>query len=425
MEPRLGRRYERLVAEHLNGSSRLSAGLKALPDRVSSFSSTQAAWRFYANDEVTLSKLQEPLTQAALEGIEQHCDDYALCIHDWSRLSYKHANKPDTYAVTHETDIGYDLQTSLVVSDRQGQPLAPVAQRLVSRDGSLATYESTEPGQPAKAHLDELTDCIGVLQRQSWPKPLVHIIDREADSVRHLRAWESLGCHWLVRVKDNPRVMHNGRPMASKAVANSLTYQPTRQVQYRGKTHSQWVAQTDVTITRDATPSQAKGKKPAVPGEAIKARLVVSRVMSEDGKVLAQWLLMSNVDAQVDAGTLALWYYWRWRIESFFKLLKSEGHELQAWQQESAMAIAKRLLVASMACVTVWAIAADESVQAEELRVFLVKLSGRQMKHKKTFTRPALLAGLWVWLSMIEVMDSYSPDELRRLRNTAHEFLRE
>ena len=190
VEPRLGRRYERLVAEHLNASSRLSAGLKALPDRVSSFSSTQAAWRFYANDEVTLSKLQEPLTQAALEGIEQHCDDYALCIHDWSRLSYKHANKPDTYAVTHETDIGYDLQTSLVVSDRQGQPLAPVAQRLVSRDGSLATYESTEPGQPAKAHLDELTDCIGVLQRQSWPKPLVHIIDREADSVRHLRAWE-------------------------------------------------------------------------------------------------------------------------------------------------------------------------------------------------------------------------------------------
>ena len=62
--------------------------------------------------------------------------------------------------------------------------------------------------------------------------------------------------------------------MASKAVANSLTYQPTRQVQYRGKTHSQWVAQTDVTITRDATPSQAKGKKPAVPGEAIKTRLV-------------------------------------------------------------------------------------------------------------------------------------------------------
>jgi hypothetical protein len=175
------------------------------------------------------------------------------------------------------------------------------------------------------------------------------------------------------------------------------------------------VAQTDVTLTRDAIPSQAKGKKPPVPGKAIKARLVVSRIMSEDGKVLAQWLLLSNVKEQVSAATLALWYYWRWRIESFFKLLKSEGHELEAWQQESAQAIAKRLLVASMACVTVWAIAAEESVQAAELRAFLIKLSGRQMKRGKDFTHPALLAGLWVWLSMLEVMDSYTPDELLML----------
>jgi hypothetical protein len=425
-------RYERLVVEHMNASHKLSAGSKALPDRVSSFASTQAAWRFYANETVTLSKLQEPLTLAAVHGIQQHCDDHALCIHDWSRLAYKHANKADTYAVTHDTDIGYDLQTSLIVSDRQGQPLAPVAQRLVSSEGSLATYESegnrtatrTQPSQPAKAHLDELTHCIGQLERQPWPKPLVHIIDREADSVRHLRAWQALGCHWLVRVKDNPKVTHEGAAIACKDVAKGLTYERTRQVNYRGKKRWQWVAQTDVLITRDATPSQAKGKKPRVPGKAIKARLVVSRIMSEDGaKVLAQWLLLSNLEEEVGAATLALWYYWRWKIETFFKLLKSEGHELEAWQQESAMAIAKRLLVASMACVTVWAIAADESLQAAELRAFLVKLSGRQMKHGKDFTHPALLAGLWVWLSMLEVMESYTPDELLNLKAAARQFL--
>lgn len=411
------------MAEHINSSHKLSAGLKAVPDQArSSFASTQAAWRFYANEDVTLDKLQEPLTQAALRGVEQHCDDYALCIHDWSKLSYKHANKLDTYAVTHETDIGYDLQTSLVISDRAGQPLAPVAQRLVSSQGSLATYASTVPGEPAKAHLDELTDCMGALQRLPWPKPLLHIIDREADSVGHLRAWQAQGCHWLIRVKDNPQVVYDGRAMASKSVAQRLTYQPVRQVQYRGKTYEQWVAQANVTIERDAKPSQAKGKKPAVPGEAIKARLVVSRVMSEDGRVLAQWLLISNVDAAVTAETLALWYYWRWRIESFFKLMKSAGHELQAWQQECALAIAKRLLVASMACVTVWAIAADASPQAQELRTFLIKLSGRQMKHKTAFTHPALLAGLWVWLSMLEVLDSYAPDELLRLKNTSRSF---
>jgi len=45
-------------------------------------------------------------------------------------------------------------------------------------------------------------------------------------------------------------------------------------------------------------------------------------------------------------------------------------------------------------------IAADNSKVAAELRVFLVKLSGRQMRHKKWFTNPALLAGLWLFLSI-------------------------
>ena len=43
----LNNRYQRLVTEHMNSSERLSAGLKALSDKISSFASTQAAWRFY------------------------------------------------------------------------------------------------------------------------------------------------------------------------------------------------------------------------------------------------------------------------------------------------------------------------------------------------------------------------------------------
>ena len=111
----------------------------------------------------------------------------------------------------------------------------------------------------------------------------------------------------------------------------------------------------------------------------------------------------------MNTATIALWYYWRWQIECFFKLLKQAGHHLESWQQESAAAIAKRLLVVSMACVKVWAIAADKSKEAAELRVFLIKLSGRQMRHKKEFTNPALLAGLWVFLSRCETIEVEQP----------------
>ena len=146
------------------------------------------------------------------------------------------------------------------------------------------------------------------------------------------------------------------------------------------------------------------------------------RVLSDEGKVLAEWPDVTNVDG-ADAPAIALWHYWRWQIGCFFKLLKSAGRHLEAWQQESALAIAKRLLVASMACVTVWAIAAADSPEVAGLRGFLVKLSGRQMRHKKEFTHPALLAGLWVFLPMPEVMEAYSQSERDGLKATAQQFL--
>lgn len=337
-------------------------------------------------------------------------------------MSYKHRNKIDTYAITHETDVGYDLQTSLIVSDQSGLPLAPVAQRLVSADGSYATYGANTPTSPVKDHLDEVSDCVEYLDGQDFAKPLVHLIDREGDSVGHIRRWETAGSHWLVRVKDNPKVDYEGKPMPCKAVAQGLVFIKTRRVSYHGKMHWQWVAEANVTLTRPAKPSQKKHKKPPVPGIPVAARLVASRVLSEDGEVLAEWLLLTNVK-DVDTATIARWYYWRWKIECFFKLVKSAGHHLESWQQESALAIAKRLLVASMACVTVWAIAADKSEAAAKLRGFLIKLSGRQMRHKKEFTNPALLAGLWVFLSMLEITAAYSQDELDSLKTTAMQFL--
>ena len=403
----------------MNASEALSAGLKAVPNKVSSFASTQAAWRFYKNEAVTLSKLQEPLTAAAHAGIQQQCGEYALCVHDWSKLRYRHRNKPDIYPRTHSDDLGYELQTSLILSDQTGNPIAPVAQLLLSADGSYATYgDDAAPNASVQNHLDEVSDCIAHLEQQNFARPLVHVMDREADSIGHMRRWEADGIHWLVRAKGNPTVELQGTSMACKAVADKLEYRQAHPGTDEEKKRRLWIAEAEVTLRRPAKPYSKNGKRTLIPGPPVTARLVVSRLLSDLGEVEAEWLLLSNVK-DIDASTIALWYYWRWKIETFFKLMKSAGHQLEAWQQESALAIAKRLLVASMACVTVWAIAADESQEVAELRGFLVKLSGRQMRHQQTVTHPALLAGLWVFLSLFELMQSYSPHELERFRKTA------
>jgi hypothetical protein len=148
-------------------------------------------------------------------------------------------------------------------------------------------------------------------------------------------------------------------------------------------------------------------------------RLVLAEVRSPSGEVLAIWRLLTNLPTEVDASTVALWYYWRWSIEKYFKLLKNAGMNVEGWQQESAHAIAARLLVASMACVTVWRLARSSHPQAENVRRFLVRLSGRQMKRSHTWTMPAMLAGLWNLLAMLDVLNQYTPAELRELANIA------
>jgi hypothetical protein len=417
----LAKRYKQLVGESLNSNDALSSGLRPLPTEITSFASTQAAWRFYKNDSVTLQKLQEPLLQAAHDNAVTHCKDYTLIIHDWSRLNYrKHQSKLDKYQISHETDVGYDLQSSLLISDKTGLPLAPVALRLVTAKGSYSSYQNNALDESVASHLDEVTTCIDYLQQQAFAKPLVHIIDREADSIGHIRQWQENGYLWLTRAKDHTTVTFEKQTLTCPMIANRLSFNKIREVNYHGKSQWQWVAEAKIVITRHAHVRKNQ-KRTTVAGKPVEARLVVSRVMSDAGTILAQWVLITNVQG-VDANEIALWYYWRWKIESFFKLLKSAGQNLESWQQETGLAIAKRLLVVSMACVVVWEIAAAENEETRSLRTFLIKLSGRQMKWGVEFTNPALLAGLWVFLSMLEMMESYSPEDLAVLRKTAKSF---
>jgi hypothetical protein len=134
--------------------------------------------------------------------------------------------------------------------------------------------------------------------------------------------------------------------------------------------------------------------------------------------VLARWLLLTNLPGSVPAATVALWYYWRWGIEGYHKLLKGAGQQVEHWQQETAAALARRLAVAAMACVVVWRLARDDRPEAAELRQVLVRLSGRQVRRGKDapgYTEPALLAGLGVLVPMLLLLERHDLDDLRRL----------
>ncbi len=88
LEARLKRRYEKLVMAHCNSTASLSAGAKALADQASTFAHTQAMGRFLGNEKVTPLARSAPLIAACHDALYRGEGDYALCIHDWSRIHY-------------------------------------------------------------------------------------------------------------------------------------------------------------------------------------------------------------------------------------------------------------------------------------------------------------------------------------------------
>lgn len=409
------------MAAHSNSTQVLAAGVKALPDGTTAFAQTQALWRFLSNERITPADLAEPLRAVARTESANGCDRYVLCVHDWSRINFHtHTGKRDRVRMTHATDVGYELQSSLLVSDRDGLPLVAPVQNLVTAAGVWQSRAATI--QDPLPHLEELTERMEWLETQGLNKPRVHIVDREVDSVAHLRRWSAHGWYWLIRAKEGARVHHDGRDRKLREVAAGLTFRRERAVTYQGHPAQQWLASTEVVLTRKAKPAgrDAGGKRlKREAGEALRVRLVVSRIHDDAGRPVAQWCLLTNVTAEVPDAQLALWYYYRWRIESYFKLLKAAGHQLESWEQETGQAVLKRLLIAGQACVLVWRLMRAQGEFAERTRSFLVRLSGRQMKRTRPVTAPALLDGLNKLFAMLETLHHYSLDDLEEFANFA------
>jgi hypothetical protein len=147
---------------------------------------------------VGLPALAQPLIEQGRTALQGSGAKYELVVHDWSHLNYdRHTRKADRIGSAKDRRQGYELQSALLLSDAQGEPLAPIYQNLRCAAG----LHCTRGGEtvPTVTHLDELRAHFEHLEQLALGRPLVHLIDREGDSVGHFRQWE--GHRFLVRAK--------------------------------------------------------------------------------------------------------------------------------------------------------------------------------------------------------------------------------
>ncbi len=411
-----------MVKSYMSSKQSATNGLKLLLNNQESFSQVQAAWRFLNNENVSTDALFQPIFDTLNTEIEKQCNRFVLAMTDWSHIDYKHhSSKQELISENKKTGTkkGLDLQTTLAVSDITGEPIAPIAHNLRSDTRFYSTYNKNI--EIKTTHLEEL------VQRAKWmgdnlqtDKQIVHIVDRESDSVTFMRDLQELNELFLLRVKNNSKVYYPKEAVDIKQLdlAKRLPLgKMVKGIKYKNKKVKIYVNECAIEIRRDATKfivsDDGKRKLQKTPGKLIKARFIVERLVDEHQNIVAQWLLVTNIlDTSVTKEMLATWYYYRWKIESYFKLLKSSGFNMQEWQQREPIALFRRLLVVSYACVLVWKIANDNSKNGAKIREFLVLLSGRLIERNKEFTHPALLAGLENYIQMLDLLSMFSKEDL-------------
>jgi hypothetical protein len=384
---------------HGHCANSLSAGVKALPDRVQAFSHTQAMW--LSNPRVNPREPAQPSREAARDAVGRQDGEWVLCIHDGSRLnSRKHEAKQDRLRMTHEQDVGCELQGSLLVGAHDGAPLAVAAQNRVTAGGVWRCREKDIDPDGQKRHLDELSERMNRLEQPPWGKR-------------------------RVRVKTVSPVCFEGQSMGVVEVAERLTFHETRRLQCKGRLAVQWIASAPVALTRKAKPKREApdGKRMApIPGAPTALRLGVSRLRDTRGRVLAEGYWLGTLPDTVSDAQSAQEYDFRRPIESFFKRLKQAGHPLERREQESGGAIFKRLPIATHACLPVWRLARERGEAARPTQDFLARLSGRQMKVSRPVAMPALLNGLFMLFALLETLEHYPLEQLRAFaRSVLHE----
>ncbi|NLS43632.1 hypothetical protein EXD76_05395, partial [BEV proteobacterium] len=130
----------------------------------------------FNNERISFNQLNEPIISLALRQVVLSPNPYALVVHDWSCLQFRTYNgKEERFKMTHGGDVGYELQTSLLVDAANGLPIASLSQTLTDRAGCRSTL--IDSLSESLTHMDALTADIARVESLDTGKRLVHLID--------------------------------------------------------------------------------------------------------------------------------------------------------------------------------------------------------------------------------------------------------
>ena len=328
--------------------------------RAAPWAHSMGSYRLYNSEEVTLPALYGAVKTALAELVP--IGKRVFLAHDFSVVDYtKHNDKKDRVQIGNQAGMGYDLYAALVL-DAEGKPLGPLVTELRNASGCLSS-ESTKIFKFVD-HYKQVERGIAAAAVHLPGRECVHVMDREFDDIGLQRFLDGRNGLYVIRAQHLGRKVRHGHTATSLREAVQKTRRRlSGEVEREGLRFERWVGEATVTFYKPSLRGSERGLMPKA-GRPIDVRVVVTELRGIGHKGRHEWILLTNVDDEIESVVDA--YLARWRVERFFYLTKV-GLRLEQWRQASGEATARRLALTMLAAMAMYQLLAnrdDPSVRA-------------------------------------------------------------
>jgi hypothetical protein len=318
-DERLNKRCVKLLEKLGNQPS------NSIPSACESWSETIAAYRFFANEQVTPAKILAPHKDSTLKRIRK--EKVVLLVQDTTGIDYSgRENIAGLGVLAAEYQQGFYLHPLLAITP-QKMCLGVVNSHIWSRSelGNKRRWKKIQDKESYRWLKGY--EVANEIAQAATDTMIVTVGDRESDIYEIFAAGveKESKAYWLVRSQHN-RILANdcGESQRLKEILPNLPRVGCIEFTLEGQKNRK-----GRLVKQEIRVGKVKFKAPRKQGTTfanIEANVVFCReTHAPKGEKPIEWILLTNVPITDKERTLEIiqWYLCRWQIEIYFRILKS------------------------------------------------------------------------------------------------------
>jgi hypothetical protein len=393
-----------------NGSAIVNQSCSKHPEKIGSY-------RMLNNTKCGEKELSKALYTSCRNNIQ---GQHLLCIQDTTQLNYQSHKEMIKYLDTNigridKRSFGYLCHPMLVIDAEKNMPIGFSSVKLWNRE-----WEKPEKAYQAYKKLpieekesfrwiNSVTESRKNLPNESM---ITVIADRESDIYEALCCIPGENTHLLIRSSSNRLTCHDDMFLLDKMQSCDIKH--TYDIEIKGnKSRKSRTARIDLRFT----PVEIKRSMHLIGDYPCSVKMnciyVVERPeTAPEGEEPIEWRLYTThqVDSIEQAMQCVQWYRARWYIEELFRILKSDGLDIESSQLETGLALKRLMFFCLQAAlhIMIIKIAYDQKredcpaqmaftdKQIQFLKILQPTLEGNTEKQKNPFFDSSLAWATWI-----------------------------